>query len=114
MKAATYNLAIRPEPAGVDEYGRDASYRLKRLLKDCLRQYGFRCVGLHETKPDEAPTADVSSADEGANVAGAVAGAGRAGHPRRTLGGGSISGALPRQTVTNRAYLRTYPNPKTR
>jgi hypothetical protein len=43
-----FTLVILAEPAGKDLFGQDPTYRLKRLLKRLLRNYGFRCL---EVKP---------------------------------------------------------------
>ncbi|GEM_PF-2181562 len=46
MKPQTiFHLLLRPEPRGVDAFGRDPLYRLRGALKVLLRRFGLRCVG---------------------------------------------------------------------
>lgn len=45
-------LTIRPEPKGVDAWGRDPTYRLKLLLKRMLRSWGWRCVKIGLPRED--------------------------------------------------------------
>ncbi len=37
-------ITLQPKPPGQDDYGRDARYRLRGLLKAALRRFGLRCV----------------------------------------------------------------------
>ena len=52
-EADLFVLTIRATPPGRDKHGRDARYRLKRLLKTMLRSWGWRCVSLKPRWLDE-------------------------------------------------------------
>jgi hypothetical protein len=51
-------LVIRPEPKGSDHLGRDATYRLRILLKRMLRAYGWRVVEMRSKPPAAKPGAE--------------------------------------------------------
>lgn len=51
-------LIIRPEPAGPDDNGVDRIVRLRRILKDLLRRYGWRCVSICQTGRARAAAAE--------------------------------------------------------
>lgn len=39
-------ITLRPEPPGRDHLDRDATYRLRGMLKVALRRFGLRCVSV--------------------------------------------------------------------
>lgn len=47
-------MTLRPTPDGADLYGREPVDRLRGLLKDALRRWGFRAVNI-EVEGGETP-----------------------------------------------------------
>lgn len=59
-----FELRLRPLPDGRDGLGRDPIYRLRGVLKELGRRYGFQCTFIRELPVEPADGDDATETDE--------------------------------------------------